>query len=421
MNNRTIVVVGGGAAGLMAGGTAAAGFKERGISARVIIIDKNAKMGRKIMITGKGRCNLTNNSGVENCVANTPRNGKFLFSAFSQFSPKDTVDFFESHGVPLKIERGNRVFPVSDKAHDVVDALAGFARDSGCEFRRGKVSRLILDDDNDCLGVVLDGGHEIKADGVVIATGGKSYPLTGSTGDGYELARQAGHTISDIRPSLISLESSAAWCVDLAGLSLKNCAVRLFEKRDGKKDKCIFDDFGEMLFTHTGVSGPMVLSASAHIKSFEFAEYNLHIDLKPALSFEKLEARLLREIEENINKDYINLVHKLLPSSMCGVFAEMTGISQDTKCHSITRTQRHTVIETLKDFVVPISGFRPIDEAIVTCGGVKVKEIDPKTMKSKLVSGLSFAGEVMDVDAYTGGYNLQIAFSTGSLAGKNVI
>lgn len=404
INNLTfdVIVVGGGAAGLMAAGTAAEQGK------KVLLFDKNEKLARKVRITGKGRCNVCNHCQPQEVIGAVPGNGRFLHSAVNRFSPQDTMAFFEQLGVPLKTERGNRVFPVSDKADDIADALAGFIEQRGVEVMRTPVTALCTEEGR--ITGLLAGKQCYRAPKVLVATGGASYRATGSTGDGYRLAKSVGHSTTEPRPSLVALTSPDGDCGEMQGLSLKNCGLKLLA--DGK---CIYEDFGELLFTHFGVSGPIVLSASAHMR--EASAYSLVLDLKPALSFEQLEMRLLRDFEKNANKNYENALTELLPRKMIPVMLRRSGISGDLKCHSITREQRHRVISCLKNFLIEINGFRSLNEAIVTAGGVNVREINPKTMESKLIQGLYFAGEVIDVDAYTGGFNLQIAFSTGFLAG----
>lgn len=400
-----VIVVGGGAAGLCAAYSA----KQNGHS--VTVIEKNSRMARKVLITGKGRCNLTNNCDMSTLIDNIPRNARFLYSAFSRYSPQDVMALIEGAGVPLKTERGNRVFPQSDRAVNIVDALTAMGT-GGCKVIHGDVQSLLLDG-KAVVGVRLKDGRAIEADHTVVCTGGCSYPLTGSTGAGYELARAVGHTVTPIRPSLVPIDSSESWVADMAGLSLKNVAISITQ--DGNT---IYTDFGEMLFTHTGVSGPMILSASAHVDAVEGCI--LHIDLKPALSADELEARVMRDFEKYHNRDLQNALGDLLPRSMIDVFIDRSGISPVKKVNQITKAERQKILELLKDFTLSLSGFRPIDEAIITRGGVSVKEIDPKTMRSKLVDGLSFAGEVIDVDAYTGGFNLQIAFATGLVAGDSI-
>lgn len=406
-----VLVIGAGPAGMMAGGTAA----QMGCS--VTVIDKNKRVGRKLMITGKGRCNITNNCSVSSFISSVPTNGKFLYSAINNFTPQDTIDFFEKSGLKVKTERGNRVFPQSDKAVDVVDAMHNFIKNNGCKIRCEQASRLIIENKT-VLGAELADGGKIFADRVVIACGGRSYPLTGSTGDGYLLASQAGHTIINPKPSLVPLVSEDTFCAEMQGLSLKNTAIEVI---DNDSDKIIYKDFGEMLFTHFGISGPLILSASAHMKEMRENKYTVKINLKPALSYEQLDKRIKRDFSENLNKSISNTLTKLLPTKMIPVIIELTGIDPDIKCNSVTREQRKRLAEILQDLKIRIKGFRPIEEAIITSGGVSVDEINPKTMESKLTKNLFFAGEVIDVDAYTGGFNLQIAYCTGYTAGINVI
>lgn len=406
-----VIVVGAGAAGLMAAGTAA----ERGFD--VLLIERNDKVARKVMITGKGRCNVTNNCNLINdLIANVPTNGRFLYGAFSKFMPSDTIDFFEDMGVPLKVERGDRVFPVSDKAVDIVDALNAYSQDAGVKRIKGRVTELIIEDGK-MKGVKTEEGDEYTADKVIIATGGKSYPLTGSSGDGYELAKQAGHTIVDLKPSLVPLNCHEGFCMDLQGLSLRNVEITVMDMDSYKE---VYKDFGEMLFTHFGVSGPLILSASSHMKDIRERKYEIHIDLKPALSYEQLDKRIQRDFLENANKNFINALDALLPKKIVPVIVKLTGIKPSTKVNQVTKEMRAKLVNILKDLKVTVMSFRPIEEAIVTSGGVSTKEIDPKSMQSKLVDGLYFAGEVIDVDAYTGGFNLQIAFSTGMCAANSL-
>ncbi len=409
--NAQLVVVGAGAAGLMAAGTAA------GLSVDTVLVERNDRPARKVMITGKGRCNVTNAvTSLDDLISAVPVNGRFLYSAFSRFMPADTIEFFESRGVPLKKERGNRVFPVSDKAVDIVDSLTAFAHKSGAKLINGRVTELLIED-GAVKGVKTDSGEEIYADNVIIATGGVSYPQTGSTGDGYTLAEQAGHGIIEPKPSLVPLEAHEGFCSDLMGLSLRNVSIKVFDTFSGNKE--IYSDFGEMLFTHFGVSGPMILSASSHMRKMEKGRYKISIDLKPALTAEQLDSRILRDFSENINRNYINALNSLLPKKLVPVIVKLSGIPMATKVNQITREQRQKLVSVLKDFTVTVTDFRPVEEAIITSGGVDVKQINPKTMESKLVKGLYFAGEVIDVDAYTGGFNLQIAFSTGRLAAQS--
>ena len=401
-----ILVAGGGAAGMMAAITAA----RQG--ARVALLEPNEKLGRKLYITGKGRCNLTNWCGTEEFMANVPRNGKFLYSAISRFSPRDTWDFFEGLGVALKVERGNRVFPQSDRSTDIVDALFYELRRLQVPVLRERVSALRMEDGRLTGAVIRDGEAVMPCHTLIVATGGASYPRTGSTGDGYRLAGQAGHTVVAPRGSLVPLESDDPCCARMQGLSLRNVELTI---RDGK-GKRVYREQGELLFTHFGLSGPLVLSASAHL-NFEKNRYTAHIDLKPALSEEKLEARLLRDLQEKANQNLNNLLAGLVPHSMVPVLAQRAGLPGEEKGRDVRREQRRKLLETLKDFAVELSGPRPVEEAIITSGGVKVGEVDPATMASKKLEGLYFAGEVLDVDAYTGGFNLQIAWATGYAAG----
>lgn len=404
-----IVVIGGGAAGLLC----AAKSAEKGND--VTIIEKMNRPGRKLMITGKGRCNVTNASfELDDLISNVPTNPRFLYSAFSNFMPYDTMALFEELGVPLKIERGNRVFPVSDKAVDIVDALVNFANDSGAKIIHGSAKAFELEE-NKIKAVVLEDKTKIGCDKVCLCTGGKSYPLTGSTGDGYILAQSVGHTVTTLKPSLVPLVCSNNFISKLQGLSLKNIEVTLYEN-----DKDIYRDFGEMIFTHYGVSGPVILSASSHIKSMGKKQYKIKIDLKPALDFHTLDKRICRDFEEFANKDFVNSLSKLLPNKLIPVIVSLSGIPASEKVNQITREQRLKLVELIKNFYVTVSDFRPIDEAIVTSGGVNVKEINPKTMQSKIIDNLYFAGEIIDVDAYTGGFNLQIAFSTAVLCADNM-
>lgn len=406
MINKKVVVIGGGASGLIAAGFAA----ENG--AKVTLIEKNKRAGRKIMITGKGRCNITNNCDVQNYILNVPVNGRFLYSAVSGFTPQDVIDFFEQLGLSLKTERGNRVFPSSDRAVDVVDVLHGFVKDKGCKLVCDTALSLIIEN-GEIIGVKCK-NETYYADAVIVCCGGKSYPLTGSTGDGYLFAKQAGHTVTDLKPSLVPLESKNPDCKSMQGLALKNVSLKIV---DNISEKTAYSDFGEMLFTHFGMSGPMILSASSHIRDISDGKYTAKIDLKPALSYEQLDKRLQNDFSENSNKDVSNSFSKLLPRKIIVPVLKRWGVPFDKKCNSVTKEERRMLCEILKCFEIEISGFRPIEEAIITSGGVKTSELNPKTMESKLVKGLYFAGEVIDCDAYTGGFNLQIAWSTGRLAG----
>ncbi len=441
-----VVIVGGGPAGMMAGISAARSGNE------VVILEKMNMFGKKLLITGKGRCNITSSLDMSEFIQNIPGNGRFLFSCFEQFTNKDIIDFMEKHGVKVKEERGNRIFPVSDKSVDVLNAFLSELRKLNVKLiTSAKVERIITNQvDNESKLRTVEGVEFIKdskkciekADKVIIATGGNSYQATGSTGDGYKMARDLGHTITDIVPSLVPVESnnireieknnkcvyeskytnSLELCKALQGLSLKNVQIK-FE--DLEKNKAIYEDFGEMIFTHFGVSGPTILSGSAHLLRYKnikellkCGKVVLKIDLKPALSLEKLDSRVLRDFEKEKNKCFKNSLDELLPQKLIEPVIILSGIDGNKKVNEITKQERATLVNLLKNFTVVISDFRPINEAIVTSGGVSIKEINPKTMESKLVNGLFLAGEVIDVDAYTGGFNLQIAYSTGFVAGK---
>lgn len=406
-NARRVVVVGGGAAGMMAAITAA----ESG--AEVVLLEKNDRLGKKLRITGKGRCNVTNDCDLNEFLSNVPTNPRFLYTALSRFSTSDTQSFFENLGVPLKTERGKRVFPQSDKAADIVSALERRCRSLGVQILHKKVQELLFAEDGRACGVkALDG--DVTADAVIVCTGGRSYPTTGSDGDGYRFAKAAGHTVTEISPSLVPLVTDGRLCASMQGLSLKNVALSVV---DTANQKVVYRDFGEMMFTHFGLTGPLILSASAHLADIDKKKYEAHIDLKPALDEKTLNARILSDFEKYRNRDFLNALDDLLPQKMIAPFVRLSGIDARKKVHSITREERERMVRLLKDLSIPLIGFRPINEAIITRGGVHVKEIDPKTMQSKTVFGLYFAGEVLDVDAYTGGFNLQIAFSTAYLAG----
>ena len=408
MSNKKVIVVGAGAAGVFAAGTAAENCAE------VLLLERNPKIGRKVLITGKGRCNVTHHTDeVDTLIQNIPGNGRFLYSAFSNFMPQDTIDFFEDYGVPLKIERGNRVFPQSDKASDIVDAMARYLADVGVQIKQARVTEL-LTENGTVKGVKTESGEVFFADRVILTTGGKSYPKTGSTGDGYVLAQSVGHTVTPLRPSLSALRCREGFCSDCSGLSLRNVAITI---HDTKNQKIIYEDFGEMLFTHFGVSGPMILSASAHMREMQAERYTIHLDLKPALSPEKLDARILRDFSENLNKSISNTLGLLLPRSIIPAVLHRAGLRPSEKINQITKEQRTRLAETVKNLTLTVMDFHDIKEAIVTAGGVKTSEVNPKTMESKLCRGLYFAGELLDCDGYTGGFNLQIAFSTGRLAG----
>ena len=404
-----IVVIGGGAAGLMAAGTALS------YGCSVAVIEHMPRPARKVMITGKGRCNLTNNTDLKGLVSATVTNGRFMYSAFSVFSAEDTMALFERLGVPLKTERGNRVFPQSDRAVDIVDALKRYAQ--AAEIITDKAVE-ILTEDGKVTAVKTQSGREISAKAVILATGGKSYPATGSDGSGYELASVLGHTITPLRPSLVPLVAYEGFCSALQGLSLKNVAIKVWD--EGGKNP-VYADFGELLFTHFGLSGPLTLSASAHMPRVGKIPYKIEIDLKPALDEQALDARILKDFGRFSNKDFGNSLDELLPKKLIPVIIKLCGIDPHKKVNAITREERQRLVSSLKRLTVNIKGTRPIDEAVITSGGIDVREVEPKTMRSKIVDGLYFAGEILDVDAYTGGFNLQIAFSTGYLAGSSVV
>ena len=394
--SKRVLVIGGGAAGMMAAISAA----ETG--AEVTLLEPNERLGKKLNITGKGRCNVTNNCTVEELLANVPRNGRFLYSVFSRFNSQDAMAFFEKAGVPLKTERGNRVFPQSDCSFDISDALRRQMNRLHVKWERDRALHITADE-SVVTGVDGEKRH-YTADAVVLATGGVSYPGTGSTGDGYRMAQELGHTVVEPVGSLVPLESDDPACGKMQGLALKNVELTAYNK----KNKAVFREFGEMLFTHFGVSGPLVLSASAHLRNWEKEQYRLVIDLKPALDEQKLEARILRDLTEQSNRDFEKIV---------AVVLEKLAIDGALKCHSVTKLQRRALVELLKQFPVSVTGPRPVREAIITSGGIKVSEVQPATMESKKIEGLYLAGEVLDVDAYTGGFNLQIAWATGRQAG----
>ena len=403
----TVIVCGAGAAGLMAAGTAAQ------YADKVILIEKNDRVGKKLRITGKGRCNITNAREIEDMIDMYPSNGKFLYSALYTFTNDDIVALLEKEGVEVKTERGGRIFPVSDDARDVVAAMRRYALKPNVKLIRAKVKSLITE--NGRIKGVRTSVKNFYGDSVIICTGGKSYPQTGSDGSGYRLAKSAGHTIIKPVPSLVPLTVKEKWCRDLSGLSLKNVEITAFGS-DGAR---ISSGFGEMLFTHFGVSGPLILSLSSHIRGGKAQGCTIEINLKPALSPEQLDARILRDFDQKKKKHLVNSLDDLLPKALIPVIIEEAGIEPHKPVCEISRAQRHALVETLRHLTLHVTGFRPIEEAIVTSGGVKTSEIDPSTMESKLMKGLYFAGEVIDVDGYTGGYNLQAAWSTGYLAGLN--
>ena len=405
-----VIVIGGGAAGMMAALAAADG------GSKVCLYEKNEKLGKKLFITGKGRCNITNAGDMDNLFANVMSNRKFLYSAFYTFDNEQVLSFFENQGLRTKVERGNRVFPLSDHSSDVIAALSRALKSQNVEIRlHTKVQSLLICDEAAC-GVVLSDGKTVEADDVIVATGGISYPSTGSTGDGYRMAEESGHALVECTPSLVPFETKEDWVKDLQGLSLRNVTVSIYH---GKKK--LFEDFGEMLFTHFGVSGPLVLSASGMIKPVQFKqELCMYIDLKPALDAEQLDKRILREFDAAMNKQFKNVIGSLMPAKMIPVVIRLSGIDPDKKVNEVSREERQHLVQLLKRLPLTINGLRGWNEAIITKGGVSVKDINPSTMESKKVSHLFFCGEVLDLDALTGGYNLQIAWSTGYLAGISV-
>ena len=405
-----VIVVGAGPAGMMAAGKAAENGNE------VHIFERNSIVGKKIYITGKGRCNVTNDSDVENFINNIPNNPYFLYSALYGFTSEDTIRFFNSLGVETKVERGNRVFRVSDKAGDIANALEKYLKKNKVNIHlNSRVESLIIKENKAC-GIKLANGKEYFSDCVIVTTGGLSYPGTGSTGDGYKFAKDCGHTVTKLMPSLVPLRAEEKWCADLMGLSLRNVAITVKDEK-GKK---IYEDFGEMLFTHFGVSGPVILSASCHLTNLGSQKAKLYIDLKPALDFKALDLRILRDFEKFINKNFINSLDELLPKKLIPVIVNLSGIDQYKKVHDITKEERKRLCSLIKALPVTITGDYGFGQAVITRGGIDVDEINPSTMESKIIKGLYFAGEIIDCDAYTGGYNLQIAFSTGFAAGNNV-
>lgn len=402
---KTVAVIGAGPAGMMAAGCAA----ERGN--KVILFEKNDRVGRKLFITGKGRCNLTNNTDPEGLIANTAGNPYFMYSAYYGFTPADTMDFFEGLGVRLKTERGGRVFPVSDKSGDIVRAMERFVKKSGAELRLNTAVEDIYAEDGRIRGIKAD-GRDIACDAVIIASGGLSYPATGSDGSGLSLARKLGHDVTKLYPSLVPLDTEEKWVSELMGLSLKN--IRLTVTVDGTK---VYSDFGEMLFTHKGISGPLVLTASRYVTDKTDKSIKAYIDLKPTLDDKELDNRLLRDFAKYANKDFKNSLDDLLPLKLIPVAVRLSGIEPEKKVNTVTKEERRALRDLIKKFPLTVTGTSGYNEAVVTAGGVNVDEIDPSTMGSKLVKGLFFAGEIIDVDAFTGGFNLQIAFSTGHLAG----
>ena len=411
------IVIGGGPAGMMSAITSSK------LGNETILIERNNSLGKKLLITGKGRCNITSSLDISEFINNTPGNGRFLFSVFQNFTNLDIIEMLKSNGLEVKQERGNRIFPVTDKASSVLDCFIQELKKYNVKIKTGKKVIKILEENNQVIGVELSDGEVINADKVILATGGKSYPVTGSDGNGYKLAQKIGHTITQIKPSIVPLEADKKICCSMQGLSLKNVKIII---KDEEKNKKIYDDFGEMLFTHFGVSGPTILSSSAHLVRYKDIDRLLNenkikliIDFKPALSFEELDNRILRDWNEIKNKEFKNSLDKLLPQKAIGTIIQLSNISETKKVNEITKEERRRLIEIIKEFPITIKGFRPIEEAIVTAGGISIKEINPKTMESKIISGLYFAGEIIDVDSYTGGFNLQIAYSTGYTAGSN--
>ena len=414
-----VIVIGGGPAGMMAAITSAENENE------VILLEKNKGLGKKLLITGKGRCNITSSLPMEDFIKNTPGNGMFLYSAYNKFTNQDIISFLKKQGLDVKEERGNRIFPVTDKSQDVLNCFEKKLKNlkNVKIMYEMPVSEILINEEKRITGVKCKNGAIIKAEKVILATGGKSYPLTGSTGDGYEMAKKLGHTITKIKPSLVPLETyEQDLHQSLQGLSLRNVKIKMI---DTCKNKTIYEDFGEMLFTHFGVSGPVILSGSAHLVRYKNIDellknkkIKLLIDLKPALTEEKLNDRILRDFEEFKNKNFKNSLDKLLPQKLIPVIIERSGINPDKQVNSITKQERTQIVKLLKDFEVTIKNFRRIEDGIITAGGISIKEVNPKTMESKLISGLYFAGEILDVDSYTGGFNLQIAYSTGFVAGE---
>ena len=410
-----VIVIGGGPAGMMAAITAAENGNE------VLIIEKMPSFGKKLLITGKGRCNITSSLYMSEFIKNTPGNGKFLYSAFQNYTNTDIIEFLKRQGLEVKEERGNRIFPVTDKSIDVLNCFTKRIEELNIQYKLNTTVEKILVQNDEVTAVRTD-REMIKANKVILATGGKSYPLTGSTGDGYKIAKSLGHTIMSIKPSLVPLEVyEKEECKKLQGLSLKNVGIKII---DTDKKKLIYEDFGEMIFTHFGISGPIILSGSAHLAKYKDIDYLLRnkyiavsIDLKPALTEEQLDDRILRDFKEFKNKQFKHSLDKLLPQKMIPLIIELSKIDGEKRVNEITKEERKILIQLLKNFTITIKDFRPVEEAIITCGGVSTKEINPKTMESKLIKGLYFAGEIIDVDAYTGGFNLQIAYSTGYVAG----
>ena len=413
-----VIVIGGGPAGMMAAITAAKAGNQ------VTLLEKNKSLGKKLLITGKGRCNITSSLPINDFIPNTPGNGRFLYSAFQNYSNDDIISMMEENGLNIKEERGNRIFPVTDKAEDVLKVFTKELKKANVNIMyEANVSKILVEN-NAVVGVEINKKEKIYAEKIILATGGKSYPLTGSNGDGYKLAENLGHTIEKIQGSIVPLEADRKICQMMQGLSLRNVKIQI---KDIENNKKIYEDFGEMLFTHFGVSGPTILSSSAHILRYKNIDellannsIKLYIDLKPALEENVLDQRILRDFEEYKNKNFKNSLDKLLPQKMIDTVIELSNINPDKKVNEITKEERQRLVKIIKGLEVTIKGLRPVEEAIITAGGISIKEINPKTMESKLINGLYFAGEIIDVDAYTGGFNLQIAYSTGYTAGINI-
>lgn len=413
-----VIVIGGGPAGMMSAITASENGND------VTLVEKMNSLGRKLLITGKGRCNITSSLNIEEFIKNTPGNGRFLYSCYQQYTNNDIIKFLKEQGLEVKEERGNRIFPVTDKSQDVLKCFTKKLKENKVKILYNmQVQKILVDEQKEKAIGILANNEEMYADKIILATGGKSYPLTGSTGDGYKMVEELGHNVTKIKPSLVPLEIyQKSLCQDLQGLSLRNIEIKILDK---SKNKAIYEDFGEMLFTHFGVSGPTILSSSAHLVRYKNIEDKLKnkeiilkIDFKPALSTKKLDDRILRDFTEFKNKQFKNSLEKLLPHKLINPIIKLSKIDPDKKVNEITKEERTRLVELLKNFTIEIKGFRPIDEAIVTSGGIKISEINPKTMESKLIKNLYFAGEIIDVDSYTGGFNLQIAYSTGFVAGS---
>ncbi len=402
-------IVGAGAAGLMAAGRAGA------LGKKVLVFEKNNRSGKKLLITGKGRCNITNNCPMDELLSNIPGNGRFLYSSLHHYNNYDIMDFFETNGVSLRTERGNRVFPESDRSYDVADALIRYAQRQGAQFHYHSPVKDIICENGRVGGLKLQNNDFYELDSVILATGGLSYPMTGSTGDGYRIAQELGHTLAEPKPSLVPLETKEKWVTEVQGLALKNVGLTVYDNAGTK----VYQEQGEMLFTHFGVSGPMILSASRHILDCGFKDSVLKIDLKPALDEETLDLRIQRDFSKYSRKQFDNALGDLLPKSLIPIIVSLSDIPSEKPVNQITRNERRELVTLLKGLKLTVSKARPIEEAIVTAGGISVREINPATMESKLVKGLYFAGEMIDVDAYTGGFNLTIAFSTGYTAGSN--